>query len=238
VSDLHTLATKLSLPLWELEVALGIPISNDLDITTIEEAEERYRILDRFDGHHKDIARHHWNRLCEEALEKATTVDDIRRLYARSPGDEVIRGKILLKRIDLADCHEEIQAILGQSSSNLKVKLAAYEKWKELTRQTIHNAQTITEALKAFQHAPPSPSMERAALAACLEFATTPQLAKLVCLATNATSEHREEALTHWLSLASSIGELLEVRQYCFDHRDIRVKTLQKLITLLETADV
>jgi hypothetical protein len=234
MNDLAILATKLNLPLWELEVALKLPISNDIEVTTLSEAESMYRKTEQFGSNAKAVVKHHWRTLCEEALEQATTIEEIRRIHSIAPSDEVLRGKILLKHLHLADSIEEIWAIIGQSSNNIRVGFEADDKLKELTRRAFTSATTLSEARAAFRSAPRDRHMKIAALHCCLEFATTPAEAKRVCLDTNATCECRELALRHWLKLATTTEELLEVHVRCFDHVDIRNETLLKLLHLHE----
>jgi hypothetical protein len=240
VRHLSDIATTFDIPLWRLQAAAGEPISDDISITCIEEASALYRKADNMDVRSRELILYHWNRLTEEALEKATTTEELRRLYTLSPGDEVVRGKILLRRIEIADTVDEISAILGMAHGNIKVRYAAHEKWKDLTRASILETKTLTEALTVYRSAADSPRIKNAALMNCLQFVHTTAEAKKICLDTNATSECREIALRHWLGLASTVEELLDVHKHCFYHVDIRHETLAKCIelhgTMLEAA--
>lgn len=233
--DLKKLSVLLSIPLWELEVAQGQPISNDITVTTIEEATTKYPEQEQFGSYNKAIALHHWRRLSNEALEEAATVDELRRLFAIAAPDEVTRGKILMKRLSLADTFEEVKAVIGLATHNIHVRHIAYDKWRDLTWQVIGSASNLTEAISAYQNSPPERVLQRAALEKCLEFVKTAEDVIRLCPETKETSECREIIFRHWLSLATTSSELIELREFCHSHVDIRNETLQKLISLHQT---
>lgn len=230
----EALALALDIPFWQFEVALEQSISDDITVFGIEQATKLYRDTEGLDIRKKEIALFHWNRLCLEAAQKATTIEELRSIYSRSPNDEVTRGKILLRRIELTQSAEAIPAILGQTHCNIKVRYAAMEKWKDLTLAAITNTQTLTEAFAVYNAAPDFVIIKNAALMNCIQFIHTTADAKRICLKTNATSECREIALRHWLGLTRTEAELQEVYKHCYYHVDIRHETLLKIINLHE----
>lgn len=236
MNNLETIAKDHDIALWHLKLALGEE-DYTADINTdFEQAYAEYSRSHHFDGEEKSILRYKYELACKQALLRATTIEEVRRIFSRTPHEGSSRRMAVMRWVELAQTVAELKEVHNGAYPFVEARYTAKQKWKEASLRAIEQTSSFEGLLRLMKMIPDGEEMLHAAFQRGVVLADTVDQVAVLFGRVNATSSTRKIVLTRWLELAKSVKELKKLYKKCFDEVDIRNEALRKLLNILQPA--
>lgn len=148
--DIDKMAKDLGLPTDLIRLQLGLPYEEEVpglegfdDVNTLEEFESFWRSI-RPGSEAQQHVVVKWNKLAKEELDKAITLEEVRRVYDYTFGESEVCQQALEKWLQLVTSVAEAEELYNQTLADSEIEVRVLEKWLSLAT-TLEEVQEVYE---------------------------------------------------------------------------------------------
>lgn len=144
-----------------------------------------------------------WKELSLKEIDQIQNLQDIRNLYSNLPEDDEIKIKALTKWVSFCQTALEAKEIYALTLNKSDLKRLTIEKWKELTKKEIEQANGVLVLKSLYNNLPPDDDkLKTSLLTKWISLCQTAKELKEVYPNTLANSEERKTAFDKWNNLS------------------------------------
>lgn len=168
MSLLHDLSKVTGYPIHMIMSDLGIVISR---CSTIEKSIlQYYAAKEASNDEQASASLLEWSRRSLEDVEKASTIEEIRRIHDQTPPTDARQAaltkwnEMALQKLENVQTIEEVKEIYANTPSGGPAQYKAFQKWDKIVFQQVEGANAIEEMKAAYEAAPEWSRSQQAAI--------------------------------------------------------------------------